>query len=66
MKTHIFFDTNILEIINGKNFSKFQFSCEYDKVLNLIKKYDLEDKVELYVSQIVLEEMLKHYKEDYR
>jgi hypothetical protein len=65
VKTHIFFDTNILEIINTKDFSKFQFSCLYDQVLDLVKKYDLEDKVELYVSQIVIEEMLKHYKEDY-
>lgn len=65
MKTHIFFDTNVLEIIKGKDFSKFQFSCEYDKVLELIRKYDLQNKVELYVSQIVIEEMLKHYKEDF-
>lgn len=66
MMVYIFFDTNILEIPEKKDFSKFRFSTNYKRVKEVIDKYDLNESVICIIPCVVLHELLEHYKADYK
>ncbi len=62
-KIDVFLDTNVIEIQNKKLF-KFEFNGIYYKLRNFIT-YNNYNNFKIIIPQIVLDEMYKHYIEEY-
>jgi len=62
-KVNIFIDTNILEIPN-KRLTEFKFNETYYKLKNFIK-YNNYSNFNIIIPKIVLDELCKHYIEEY-
>lgn len=65
-KIYIYFDTNVLEVFGIKDYSHFQFSGSYYEIEKIIGHFDLQNKVYLIIPQIVIDEILKHYRQEYK
>ena len=62
-KINIFIDTNILEEQNKKLY-EFKFSKTYDRLKKFIKYNDYTN-FKIIIPKIVLDEICKHYVEEY-
>ena len=62
-KVNIFLDTNVIEIQNKKLF-EFKFNNVYDRLKKFIT-YNTYNNFKIIIPQIVLDEMYKHYLEEY-
>ncbi|MED4754994.1 PIN domain-containing protein [Brevibacillus choshinensis] len=59
LKTYIFFDTNILHRSKFGDFSNFAFPQIYDDIRGKIERYELEDRFEIYVPEISINELMQ-------
>ncbi|MHA6533713.1 PIN domain-containing protein [Paenibacillus sp. BAC0078] len=65
MKTYIIFDTNILHRSKYSDYSKFAFPQIYDDIRGKIERYELEEKFEVFVPEITINELFQQQIESF-
>lgn len=63
---YIVFDTNILGTYSNSDFENFEFSVQYDQVVQILGKYSLSSKIALCVPEIVMGELIEQRIEAYQ